>query len=934
MTIVAAAVALRGWLALSDHSVFWPDEIHQSVEQAHRAVFGYGLVSWEFRDGARSWLFPGIIAALWKGADALGAHSSITLMALARLLMVLGSGAAIAFAAKLAAASRGPSGPRGPRAALATAIVLAALPPAVAFGYRTMSETASAPLIVLGAWLWSRRQLRSAAYCGVAFAVACLLRYQNGIFVLVFGAALLLQRRWRDSLAFLGAGALVAAGGGVLDWITWGRPFHSLLAYIDFNLLLGGASTFGVEPFGYYATTLWTSVGPLLPVIVLCFAVGAFFEPVLGGAVLAYVFAHSVLPHKEFRFLVPCLPLFAAVTGVGIERIFSRLPAPRVVAIASALVATASFAVVLVRLDYQDMGQYKGTERASLSVWNSEEEPTLLLADAGKRPDLCGVAVLRARAAFTGGYTYLHRDVPLIYESELCSAAPANYVIGPVSHGAQLLPGAYTLESQRGAWGLYHRDGGCRAPDGFDHMLEGARDMGLTRANAHQADDGSLRLDLHRDSGAFSFGWGNGELLDCDMARWVVGNRALLELDFDPAGPQYLFNIRARAHELAVPQRFAVAINGQRVHVGPLSASLQSYSIEIPEGALQAGRNRIELAFARTAPAEGDDNRQLAALFRSIEIVPRQDDFSIDVAQVDARRYLVKGFNPSERAGDSSFAWSDGASSEVEGVIAWPRSPYVLTTVAEAVPLVRSQHTRVLVNDQLVGTLSFQPRWSTDRLVVPATVLRKGKNRIRFEYEGTVRPAAASRKLSDHRELAVRFSRIDLSPMPASKDLDFGTPVARPFLLDGWSGDERDGERSVVWSEGSSASVVLSFHGIQQPILHLSAHGYGQALPINVNVDVDGKLITSFAAPDGWQDLSIPLRGTDPNATGEIVTFHFDHTAKPTDTNPKSHDSRDLALRVDRLWVEAPEEERGVTAVRALSPQPPGGGGIAATRLD
>src|SRR5262245_63430901 len=106
--IVVAATVLRAWLAVDDHSVFWPDEIHQSVEQAHRAVFGYGLVSWEFRDGARSWLFPGAIAALWELADMLGIRSSITLMTLARLAMVLGSGAAIFFAAKLAAASRGP----------------------------------------------------------------------------------------------------------------------------------------------------------------------------------------------------------------------------------------------------------------------------------------------------------------------------------------------------------------------------------------------------------------------------------------------------------------------------------------------------------------------------------------------------------------------------------------------------------------------------------------------------------------------------------------------------------------------------------------------------------------------------------------------------------------------------------------------------------
>ena len=127
---------------------------------------------------------------------------------------------------------------------------------------------------------------------------------------------------------------------------------------------------------------------------------------------------------------------------------------------------------------------------------------------------------------------------------------------------------------------------------------------------------------------------------------------------------------------------------------------------------------------------------------------------------------------------------------------------------------------------------------------------------------------------------------------------------------------------------------VLSFEGIRQPILRLSAHGYDQALPINVGVTINGATITSFAAPDGRQELSIPLRGTDPLATGEIVTLHFDHTGKPSDANPKSQDHRDLALRVDRLWVEeaAPDEGRMDASVRSLRGGPGAVEGVAVTR--
>jgi GPI mannosyltransferase 3 len=929
LLVLAGAAALRGWLAWYDHSVFWPDEIHQSLEQAHRAVFGYGFLSWEFRDGARNWLFPGSIAALWKGASLLGVDSSITLITLARLALVASSVAAIWWAAKLASVAG------GARAGLAVVVVLAAFPPSVAFAYRAMSETASAPLIVLGAWCLSKKTSRGAMYAGLAIAAACLLRYQNVLFAFIFAAALLLQRQWRQAFAFCGLGAVVAMLGGLLDWVTWGRPFHSLLAYVDFNLVLGGASTFGVEPFSFYATSMWSSVGPLLPVLVAFFCIGAYVAPVLGAAVVAYVLAHCVLPHKEFRFLVPCLPLFATVVGIGVERVLRRVTLPRIAGAAASLGVTLAFGFGLLRLTYADMGQYTGTERAALSVWKSEEEATLLLADAGIRDDLCGIAVLGARAAFTGGYTYLHRDVPLIYGSELCSAAPANYVISLVNRASQALPTDYSLQSTRGAWGLYRRDGACLSDQRRDErLLEGAQDMGLGRRKAQQESDGSMRFDLERDSAAFMQGWGNGELIDCHVARWVVGNRAFIDFDFVPTGFPYRFEFRARAHDGAAPQKFGVIVNGKRARVVPMSPRFTTYSVDVPEGSLRSGQNRIELAFGRAAPSGSDDERRLAALFRSIELVPKSDDFSIDVAVPGSSRHLVRGFNPSERADDMTFVWSDGPVSEVGGDLAWPRSTYVLETLAEALPLVSSQQTRVLVNGTFVGTLSFQKKWTTQRLLIPPTALARGHNRVRFEYEGSVSPASVTKKVGDHRELAVRFRRITLSPLRAGTDLDFGTEPARPFLVSGWSTDERDGEKTVVWSTGSSASVALSFQGVKAPVLRLEVQGYSLALPINVTVSLNGIPMGSFAAPDGWQSISIPIPPADYSAPAEIVTFDFDRTARPSDSNPQVNDNRELALRVDSIHVTSDDQLQTTKAsIRGVQTDAANDRGIAASSV-
>ena len=73
ISILAALPRL--WAAWFDQGVFWPDEIFQSVEQAHRLVFGYGITPWEFRKGARSWVFPGMVAIVLKAGALFGLDS-------------------------------------------------------------------------------------------------------------------------------------------------------------------------------------------------------------------------------------------------------------------------------------------------------------------------------------------------------------------------------------------------------------------------------------------------------------------------------------------------------------------------------------------------------------------------------------------------------------------------------------------------------------------------------------------------------------------------------------------------------------------------------------------------------------------------------------------------------------------------------------------
>lgn len=65
--VVAACVVV--WRVLTamflTETAFNPDEYWQGLEPAHRAVFGYGYETWEWRHGLRSFVHPGLFTIVY-----------------------------------------------------------------------------------------------------------------------------------------------------------------------------------------------------------------------------------------------------------------------------------------------------------------------------------------------------------------------------------------------------------------------------------------------------------------------------------------------------------------------------------------------------------------------------------------------------------------------------------------------------------------------------------------------------------------------------------------------------------------------------------------------------------------------------------------------------------------------------------------------------
>lgn len=415
MLIFGLSVGLVSRLifAFSDDGLWWPDEYYQALEPAHRAVFGYGWQAWEFVDGARNWTLAGIVAGVLKFADALHLPLISTVEVFCVLINV-STVIAVYSLAKSLGASRWASS--------LSATVFSFMGLAVFMSPRTMGEGWSALPVTL-AFALLLREKRSLVLAGLLLSLAVALRLQNGLFCL--GALVIVFKRGtrRELLTLLGVlfgGALIY---GLIDLFTWGSFFHSAITYIRFNLIEGRASSFGTHPIWLYVTSLITSEGATVIPLVLLSLIAMRRSRELPLMIIAFLAVHSLIPHKELRFVFPVLPLLAAHAAVGLDLV---KPQVQGAVVTLALLSLASLPwLTFGRLGISDPPR-------DLPALDHGGPYNRLLARAGQLDDLCGLRINGFVHWRTGGYAYFHKNAPL-YRAEKPTEGEGhfNYVIAP-----------------------------------------------------------------------------------------------------------------------------------------------------------------------------------------------------------------------------------------------------------------------------------------------------------------------------------------------------------------------------------------------------------------------------------------------------------------------------------------------------------------------
>ena len=397
--VLFVALAIRGAVVWTQTYVPFVDETFQYFEQGHRLAFGSGLVPWEFQDGARSWLVPGLIGGLMRLTSVITADP-LVYVRLIRLLCVVLSLVVVLAGFGLGRRQAGLFG------GIVAGGFCAIWFDAIYFAPAVLTEVLAAHCAILAIFLGESGEPaapRLMACVGALFGLAFCLRYQYapGMLAAMLWRYRLSWTHWRWLLT--GGLAVVVPVAGVLDALTWGTPFQSIWLNLARNSVQGVSAGMGVEPPTFYLSYLAVALQPL-PLLLALAVLGAIRAPALALAAAVTLVEHSLVPHKEVRFIYLVIAAAPVLIGLGLVELSRLRLGRRFAPAAPAMVLAAGSA----------LSWWTGTVALG-PRWQFERANVEVFLAANREARMCGLAVRDVWFWETGGYTWLNRDVPLYF---------------------------------------------------------------------------------------------------------------------------------------------------------------------------------------------------------------------------------------------------------------------------------------------------------------------------------------------------------------------------------------------------------------------------------------------------------------------------------------------------------------------------------------
>ncbi len=402
--IAIMGLAARLALALFSDQIHWADEVFKSLEQAHRLVFGYGYVPWEFRFGAVSWILPGFLSVWLFACKSLRLDQPHIYIPLIKAVMCVLS-ISLVYSAYIIGKNTASE-----RVGRLAAILVAFWYELVYFAHKATPEAVATYLLVgaLACVVLKADQRRPMLF-GFLAALSFVLRLQYLPAVAILILYVCFTWRKNELLKAGGVFLVVIVLAGYVDYLTWGQFFISHYNNYLYSGAYGLSKMWGVPPVSYYSTSLMvTSAGIFGVVGLMCLT--RLRRVWLPFACASSVFLiHSLVPHKEYRFVLVVIPLWLILAAIvlwdSISEYIDRSKQGRLILIAMLGLLFISTMGLLYKLPLQNR-----VYREPLYAREAILKAYLFLA---QEPDVAAILNTYSVWSWTGGYYYLHRDVPI-----------------------------------------------------------------------------------------------------------------------------------------------------------------------------------------------------------------------------------------------------------------------------------------------------------------------------------------------------------------------------------------------------------------------------------------------------------------------------------------------------------------------------------------
>ena len=459
LVFMLVGLFLRVGAGMKFPNVNHTDEIIETQEPAHHLAYGYSVVAWEWRQGARSWVFPAFLAGVmrstdWMGSGSAGYQWGMTIVLSLISLTTVWFGFAWAKRAS------------GTEAAIVAAGACAIWPELVYFAPKTLTEVVAThallPGLYLGMYGEELGERKRMFLAGILSGLAMSLRIQLAPAV-GFAALYFCFPNWRKRMLPLAAGLLLpVVAFGMVDAVTWSHPFQSFLVYYqvharEFSVpsLPSTDATEGapnVVTWYWYLRMLCAHLGPVAFLVL----VGIRRSPFLGWVALIHLIFHSLFSFRAVRYLYPLVPLEITLVAIGLLELAPAFNSRRKSPLAPRTMVGGGLAFLALSSCLL-VSQFNWSQRSGCLIAFDQ-----LSCDS----TLCGVGVFKIPWWSLGGYAHLHQNVPIV----LLGEAP-ELEEQLTSFNAVLVPGTLTDPSHTlalaGCWNgvcLYRRPGPCAPP--------------------------------------------------------------------------------------------------------------------------------------------------------------------------------------------------------------------------------------------------------------------------------------------------------------------------------------------------------------------------------------------------------------------------------------------------------------------------------------